>query len=127
MAHYYVFMAIFFTNDLKDVNINLRRKLIQLQNSMESGERTARSITELYLGRIAELNTTGPELRAIIETNPDALAIADEPIRSRPRFGLARPPIAPANEDRFGLNSRARLGRILPLTSARLPRRSQAS
>lgn len=50
----------------------------QLQSSMESGERTARSITELYLGRIAELNTTGPELRAIIETNPDALAIADE-------------------------------------------------
>ena len=51
--------------------------LAELQQSMESGERTARSITELYLERIEALNQEGPELRAIIETNPDALAIAD--------------------------------------------------
>lgn len=50
----------------------------ELQQDMESGERTARSITELYLRRIEQLNAQGPELRAIIETNPDALAIADE-------------------------------------------------
>ena len=49
----------------------------ELQRSMSSGERTARSITELYLGRIEELNAQGPELRAIIETNPDAIAIAE--------------------------------------------------
>ena len=49
----------------------------ELQRSMASGERTARSITELYLGRIEELNAQGPELRAIIETNPDSLIIAD--------------------------------------------------
>ncbi len=48
-----------------------------LQDDMGSGRRTARQITELYLARIAALNTAGPELRAIIETNPDALAIAD--------------------------------------------------
>ena len=49
----------------------------ELQRSMAVGERTARSITELYLARIEELNLRGPELRAIIETNPDALAISD--------------------------------------------------
>ena len=47
--------------------------IVELQRSMESGERTARSITELYHGRIEELNAQGPELRAIIETNLDEL------------------------------------------------------
>ncbi len=50
----------------------------QLQASMASGERTARSIAELYLDRIEALDGQGPELRSIIETNPDALEIADE-------------------------------------------------
>ena len=50
----------------------------ELQASMESGERTARSITELYLGRIEALDGQGPELRSIIELNPDALQISDE-------------------------------------------------
>lgn len=50
----------------------------QLQESMESGERTARSITELYLGRIDAMDRRGPELRSIIESNPDALSVADE-------------------------------------------------
>lgn len=50
----------------------------ELQASMESGERTARSITELYLRRIEEMDRQGPELRSITETNPDALQIADE-------------------------------------------------
>ena len=50
----------------------------QLQESMESGERTARSIVELYLGRIEAMDWQGPELRSIIETNPDALQTADE-------------------------------------------------
>lgn len=50
----------------------------ELQQNMESGERTARSITELYLERINEMDRQGPELRSIIETNPEALAIADD-------------------------------------------------
>ncbi|MDX1493451.1 MAG: amidase family protein, partial [Longimicrobiales bacterium] len=52
--------------------------LDELQASMESGERTARSITELCLQRIQEMDGQGPTLRSIIETNPDALQIADE-------------------------------------------------
>lgn len=50
----------------------------ELQAGMESGERTARSITELCLRRIEEMDGQGPMLRSIIETNPDALQIADE-------------------------------------------------
>lgn len=50
----------------------------ELQSSMERGERSAREITEMYLARIEELDGRGPELRSIIETNPDALTIADE-------------------------------------------------
>ncbi len=49
----------------------------ELQAAMESGERTARSVTELYLARIEELDGRGPELRAVIETNPQALDIAE--------------------------------------------------
>ncbi|MCY4628674.1 MAG: amidase [Acidobacteria bacterium] len=49
-----------------------------LQGMMESGEHTARSITEAYLGRIEAMDRQGPELRSMIEINPDALEIADE-------------------------------------------------
>ncbi len=49
----------------------------ELQDQMASGERSARSISETYLARIEALNRRGPELRAIIETNPEALEIAD--------------------------------------------------
>lgn len=50
----------------------------QLQVAMQRGERTARSIAELYLARIAQLDRRGPTLGAVIELNPDALRIADE-------------------------------------------------
>ncbi len=49
-----------------------------LQQMMESGEHTARSIAEAYIARIEALDRRGPELRSMIEVNPDALQIADE-------------------------------------------------
>ncbi len=49
----------------------------ELQQGMESGRLTARSIAEKYLARIEAVDRSGPRLRAVIETNPDALAIAD--------------------------------------------------
>lgn len=48
-----------------------------LQQGMREGRLTARSIAEHYLARIEALNRQGPELRAIIEVNPEALTIAD--------------------------------------------------
>jgi amidase len=49
----------------------------QLQDWMASGRYTARQITELYLGRIDEIDGTGRALHSVIEINPDALSIAD--------------------------------------------------
>jgi amidase len=48
-----------------------------LQQRMAVGELTARRLTEACLGRIGALDRQGPELRSVIETNPEALAIAD--------------------------------------------------
>jgi amidase len=51
--------------------------ILELQEKMESGEYSARTISEMYLERIELLDKQGPALNAIIEINPDALAIAD--------------------------------------------------
>jgi amidase len=55
----------------------------ELREGMRSGRWTARSLTEKYLDRIETLNRNGPGLHAVIETNPDALEIADRLDRIR--------------------------------------------
>ncbi|MGD0177443.1 MAG: amidase [Candidatus Bathyarchaeia archaeon] len=50
----------------------------EFQQGMRSDKFTARSITEAYLGRIEALDKQGPAINAVIELNPDALAIADQ-------------------------------------------------
>ncbi|WP_338870290.1 amidase [Spirosoma sp. SC4-14] len=47
-----------------------------LQQKMKSGEYTSEAITKLYLDRIDAIDKKGPALNAVIEVNPDALAIA---------------------------------------------------
>ena len=48
-----------------------------LQQAMDGGELTARGLVDYYLERIETIDRSGPELRAIIELNPEAQAIAD--------------------------------------------------
>jgi amidase len=48
-----------------------------LQDAMKTGKYTARAIAEKYLARIAEIDKGGPAVNSVIETNPDALDIAD--------------------------------------------------
>jgi amidase len=48
-----------------------------LQKRMASGEESARTLAEKYIARIEALDRRGPALRAVLEINPDALAIAD--------------------------------------------------
>ena len=62
-----------------------------LQERMTTGAWTARSITEAYLARVEQHNLRGPALRALLETNPDALAIADELDRERRAQGPRGP------------------------------------
>jgi amidase len=47
-----------------------------LQAALATGRQTALSLTRAYLRRIEDLNQRGPALRAVLEVNPDALAIA---------------------------------------------------
>ncbi|HSS44407.1 MAG TPA: amidase, partial [Thermoanaerobaculia bacterium] len=51
--------------------------IADLQKRMRSGQLTARSLVEKYVSRIAALDQRGPTLRAVLEINPDALAIAE--------------------------------------------------
>lgn len=62
-----------------------------LQQAMKSGRLTAHSVTEKYLARIEELDRRGPALHAIIEINPDALAIARALDRERKAKGPRGP------------------------------------
>jgi amidase len=48
-----------------------------LQEKMAAGTYTSRAITEMYLKRIEAIDKKGPTLNAIIELNPEALAMAD--------------------------------------------------
>src|SRR5881628_3852802 len=57
--------------ELDELTIN------DLRQGMKSGRFTARSLAEMYLGRIEEVDKRGPAVNSIIEINPDALAIAD--------------------------------------------------
>jgi amidase len=51
--------------------------IADLQERMQSGRETARTIAEQYLARIDAIDRSGPALHAVIEVNPDAVAIAD--------------------------------------------------
>jgi amidase len=59
----------------------------QLADGLRSGRWTSRRLAELYLQRIDALDRQGPELRAVIELNPDALADADRFDRERKAGG----------------------------------------
>jgi amidase len=48
----------------------------ELQDKMANGELSSEQVTQLYLQRIEAIDKKGPALNAVIELNPDALAIA---------------------------------------------------
>jgi len=64
----------------------------QLQAAMEAGRVTSHALVEAYLRRIDAIDRRGPRLRSVIETNPEAPAIAaaldDERRRRGPRGPL---------------------------------------
>jgi amidase len=67
-------------------------EITQLQEGMASGQWSSRQITQLYLERIEEIDRNGPRLRSVIETNPDALTIAEE-LDTERRAGTVRGPL----------------------------------
>ena len=65
--------------------------IAQLGDGMASGKYTARSLAQLYLGRIDEMDRGGAKVNSVIETNPDALSIADALDRERKEKGARGP------------------------------------
>jgi amidase len=66
--------------------------IAQLQDWMRSGTYSSEALTRLYLERIRQVDERGPELNAILEINPDALAIAAAMDRERAE-GRVRGPL----------------------------------
>ena len=70
-------------SDLDEVTVR------DLQRDMSSGKLTARSLTQKYLERIVALDKR--TINAVIEVNPDALAIAEQLDRERKAKGPRGP------------------------------------
>lgn len=52
--------------------------VFELQSQMQSGAKSAESIAEMYLKRIAEIDAGSAKLNSVVQTNIDALKIAKE-------------------------------------------------
>src|SRR5271169_1970421 len=63
----------------------------ELQDGMKSGKYTARAIAQKYLARIAAIDKNGPRVNSVIETNPDALQIAEALEKERKEKGPRGP------------------------------------
>jgi amidase len=53
------------------------KSIADLRAALDSGKTTAATLAKAYLDRIAAIDKTGPAINAIIELNPDALAIGN--------------------------------------------------
>ncbi|TLY74260.1 MAG: amidase, partial [Gammaproteobacteria bacterium] len=54
----------------------LEATVAQLQAQMAAGRLTSEQLTRAYIERIGKLDSSGPGVNAVIELNPDALALA---------------------------------------------------
>jgi amidase len=66
--------------------------IADLQQRMQSGQETARSIVQKYMARIDAVDRNGPALRSVLEVNPDALSIADS-LDAERKSGRVRGPL----------------------------------
>ncbi|HEX8726879.1 MAG TPA: amidase [Gemmatimonadaceae bacterium] len=73
-------------SDLEELSID------DVQAGLHAGRFTSRSLTEQYLARIDAMDRRGPALHAVLQTNPDALAIADQ-LDAERRAGKLRGPL----------------------------------
>src|SRR5215510_10315943 len=65
--------------------------IADLQQGMQSGKYSARSLVEKYVGRINDVDKAGPNLNSVIELNPDAEQIAEALDRERKEKGARSP------------------------------------
>ena len=74
----------------RDLDI-VEASVAELQAAMAAGRLTSRALTARYLARIKAIDKAGPKLNAVIELNPDALAIATALDRERKARGPRGP------------------------------------
>jgi amidase len=67
------------------------RSIVELQARMTEGATSAEALVRTYLERIDAVDRAGPTLRSVLETNPDALAIAADLDAERRRSGPRGP------------------------------------
>jgi amidase len=65
--------------------------IADLQQAMQSGKESARSLVKKYQARIEAVDRKGPALNSVIEVNPDALEIAEALDRERSAKGARGP------------------------------------
>ncbi|KAJ3874621.1 amidase signature enzyme [Lentinula edodes] len=63
------------THNLSECDL-YEASILELQNGLDAGQFTSVDLIKAYFARIEEVNLQGPVLRAVIETNPSALAQA---------------------------------------------------
>lgn len=66
--------------------------IADVQSGLQSGKYSSRHLVEAYLTRIGELDQRGPAVNAILQLNPDALAIADS-LDAERKAGHVRGPL----------------------------------
>ena len=102
--------------------------LVTLQRGLDSGEYSSKKLIELYISRIEAVDRHGPTLNAVIEINPDAMAIAEQMDAERKAKGprsplhgipvLIKDNIATADKMQTTAGSLALVGSIPPQDSA---------
>lgn len=73
-------------------NAILEAGVQEQQAQMAAGKLTSKALVQQYLARIAAIDKAGPAIHAVIELNPDALAIAESLDRER-KAGRLRGPL----------------------------------
>jgi amidase len=68
------------------------RSIAEWQEALGRGELTSRQLVERFLERIETVDRTGPTLRAVLETDPDALDVATA-LDAERRAGRTRGPL----------------------------------
>ncbi|MBW2622432.1 MAG: amidase, partial [Deltaproteobacteria bacterium] len=63
----------------------------ELQDRMNRGASSSRALTDSYLERIGQYDKTGPAINAVIELNPEAMALADALDKERQARGPRGP------------------------------------
>jgi len=74
------------SSDLDDLTV------AELQKRLASGADSARTLVAKYIAKIEAVDRRGPTLRAVLEVNPDALAIADR-LDAERKAGKVRGPL----------------------------------